>query len=341
MAQAIATRAQAATASAHPPAVSTHAAAATAHPTAATAHPNAKPAQPAAAIAHPVVTTAHPSATTAQALATPAHPRAPTPHAARPRSPSRSTAKLAFSFGNQGPSENPLSTKQILATLASMTAVKPAKTDSKPAHDWVTILQRGLKAQDLAAKHQVEIDARIPPTVIPALTADLAALGAVVPAVISAKQGSMQHTAAQNVELVTCYALVTAARTAVKNHQPADDVSLAYGVGIKTNRGVVKEVSAAAQKIVNRAIERPEEAKGFGIIDADVSAIKAALAALHTADQAQETARAGAPLTTKERNTTARRIIAATKKIASAGVLAFATNATVRATFEALLKKAS
>lgn len=221
-----------------------------------------------------------------------------------------------------------------------MTAIKPAKTDSKPGDDWVIILQRGIRAQDLAAKHHLEIGDRIPPTVVPELTADLAALGAVVPAALSAKHGSMQHTAAQNVSLSACYALVTAARTAVKNHQPADDVSRAYGVGIKTNRLVVKEVSAAAQKIIDRAIAKPEEAKGFGIIDADVSAIKAALAALHTADHAQETARAGAPLSTKERNTTARRIIAATKKIAGAGVLAFATNATVRATFEALLKKA-
>lgn len=161
-----------------------------------------------------------------------------------------------------------------------------------------------------------------------------------VPAAIKAKHGSMQQTAAQNVALSACYALVTAARTAVKNHQPAEDISLAYGVGTKTNRGVVKEVSAAAQKIVDRATAQPVEAQGFGIIDADVSAIKAALAALHTADQAQEAARAGAPLTTKERNTTARRIIAATKKIAGAGMLAFATNATVRATFEALIKKA-
>jgi hypothetical protein len=221
-----------------------------------------------------------------------------------------------------------------------MTAVKAAKTDSKPAADWVIIVQRGIKAQSLANQYQVELGARIPPTVVPELTADLAALGTVVPAAITAKHGSMQHTAAQNVALATCYALVTAARTAVKNHQPAADVSLAYGVGSKTNRGVVKEVSAAAQKIVDRATAQPAEAQGFGIIDADVSAIKAALTALQTADQAQEAARAGAPLTTKERNTTARRIIAATKKISGAGVLAFATNATLRATFEALIKKA-
>ncbi|MEP7124945.1 MAG: hypothetical protein ABJE95_28710 [Byssovorax sp.] len=44
-----------------------------------------------------------------------------------------------------------------------MPATKAAKTDSKPADDWVVILQRGLKAQDLASKHQVELGARIPP----------------------------------------------------------------------------------------------------------------------------------------------------------------------------------
>jgi hypothetical protein len=218
--------------------------------------------------------------------------------------------------------------------------MKPAKTDSKPADDWVPILQRGIKAQDLAAKHAVELGARLPVTLLAELAADIVALGSVVPAAITAKHGSMQHTAAQNVALAACYALVTAARTAVKNHQPAADVSVAYGVGTKTHPGVVKEVSSAAQKILDRATAQPAEAKGFGIIAADVAAIKAAMAALHAADLAQEAARAGAPLSTKERNTTARRIIASTKKIASAGVLAFATHATVRATFEALLKKA-
>lgn len=224
--------------------------------------------------------------------------------------------------------------------LALMTARKPAKTDSKPAEEWIVILQRGIKAQDLATKHHGELDARIPSTLLPELTADIAALGAVVPAAITAKQGAMQQTAAQNEALSACYALVTAARTAVKNHQPTPEVSLAYGVGTKTHPGVVKEVVAAAQKIVARASEQPKEALGFGIIDVDVSAMAAAVKAVHAADQAQEAARAGAPLSTKERNTTARRIIASTKKIAGAGVLAFATNATVRATFEALLKKA-
>lgn len=221
-----------------------------------------------------------------------------------------------------------------------MSTTKAARTDSKPADDWVVIVQRGLKAQDLATRHQVELGARIPPTLLPELAADLDALGDVIPAAITAKHRSIQHTAAQNGALATCYALVTAARTAVKNHQPAQDISLAYGVGSKTNRGVVKEVSAAAQKIVDRATDQPTEAQGFGIIDVDVNAITAALAALKAADQAQEAARAGAPLTTKERNTTARRIIFATKRIAGAGVLAFATDATVRATFEALIKKA-
>lgn len=224
--------------------------------------------------------------------------------------------------------------------LESMTATKPAKTDSKPADDWVVIVQRGIKAQGLVEKHQAELGARIPPTLIPELSADLDALGHVIPAAITAKHGSMQHTAAQNAALATCYALVTAARGAVKNHQPAQDISLAYGVGSKTNRGVVKEVSAAAQKIVDRATAHPAEAQGFGIISDDVNAITAALAALKAADQAQEAARAGAPLTTKERNSTARRIIAATKKISGAGVLAFATNATLRASFEALTRKA-
>jgi len=153
-----------------------------------------------------------------------------------------------------------------------MTAAKPAKTDSKPAEEWVVILQRGIKAQDLAAKYHLELGDRIPPTVIPELTADIAALGAAVPAAITAKHGSMQHTAAQNVALSTCYALVTAARTAVKNHQPAADVSLAYGVGAKTNRGVVKEGGPRERPRDVRCCaddrEDPSRPRGAGSVDA-------------------------------------------------------------------------
>ena len=77
----------------------------------------------------------------------------------------------------------------------------------------------------------------------------------------------------------------------------------------------------------------------FIVLAADVTRYTAQIAAIDAADQAQEKARASAPQTTKQRNTTARKILAAVDAIAGAGAIAFDTSPTERALFEALVKK--
>jgi hypothetical protein len=219
-------------------------------------------------------------------------------------------------------------------------ANKKALATSKPKDTPTSVTQRGLKAQSLAVTNQVQLGKRITAAFLATLATDLTSVGAVVPTVITAHDGSMQFTAAQNSALATGYGLVTAARSAVKGQQPDKDVLLAYGVGTRTSRATVKDVTAALQKIVDRATANPTEAAGFGIIDDDVTAMKASVTAIKAADSAQEAARAAAPLTTQERNATLRRILASIRMIAGAGMLAFANDPTNRAQFAALVTKA-
>jgi hypothetical protein len=161
----------------------------------------------------------------------------------------------------------------------------------------------------------------------------------IVSAVAGAKDGSVQSTAAQSSALEQGYNMVTAVRRSVARARPSRAVSLAYGVGGKLSKSLVKDVTNALQKIVNRATANAAEAASFGILAADVTAFTAQIAAIKAADQAQEQARAQAPQTTMQRNATMRRILFAVDRIAGAGMIQFANDATTRAEFEALIQK--
>jgi hypothetical protein len=169
------------------------------------------------------------------------------------------------------------------------------------------------------------------------------ALPATVPAAIATHDGAVQLTAAQASTLEAGYNLVRGIKETVKSHSPEKDVLLAYGIGTRVNKLLVKEVVAAIQKITTRVQADPTEAAGFDIVAADTTALQAALAAIQAADTAQEAGRAAAPQSTAQRNATARRVLAGIKKIAGAGMRTFASgaaaNATLYESFAALLGK--
>jgi hypothetical protein len=222
------------------------------------------------------------------------------------------------------------------------TKKKPVKnTDKRPKIDFSTLYQLGLTAQNLAVKNQAQIGARLPATFYAAFDANLSGLLTAVPAVINSKDGKVQLTAAQATALDTGYLLVKGVRTTVKGHHPEKDVLLAYGVGAKTNKVLVKDVTAAIQQILDRIAAQAAEATAFGLVDLDVKALTDALAAIQAADLAQEKGRAAAPLTTAQRNSTANAILAGVKQIAGAGMRSFTDDATVYASFEALVTKAA
>jgi hypothetical protein len=218
--------------------------------------------------------------------------------------------------------------------MASPLTVK----DSFPHKDFTAVTQVGLKASSLALAHKAEIEPRLPAGALAGLDQDLESLGVVVPGAKQARDESMGATAAQNTALEKGYARIRAIRTTVRKTGAAADVKRAYGVGQKIDRRSVRDVNAALQQIVDRAKSNPGEAKGFGLIAADVTALEAALVAVSQADSIQEKRRAGAPLSTKERNKTANRILQAATRIAGAGLIAFAHQPAEQASFEALME---
>jgi hypothetical protein len=206
-----------------------------------------------------------------------------------------------------------------------------------PKKDFSLITQSGLKALNLGTMHKAALSPRLPAGTLDLLAIDLQKLGAVVPNAKATRAAAQVATATQGTALAEGYALVTAIRLAVQRSGAPSDVRKAYGVGATTSPRVVKSVKAAITQIVDRAINNTGEASALGILAKDVSALQDDLAAITSADDAQEQQRAGAPQTTKERNRTANRILGTIDRIAGAGAIEFAKQPEERAKFEALI----
>ena len=213
---------------------------------------------------------------------------------------------------------------------------KSKKSSAKPRQEFNAIYQLGTKALNLVTKHQAAIGNRLSTAFLAAFAASLDTLVTAIPAAMNARKGKVQLTAAQTTALDTGYNLAKGIRTTVKGHHPEKDVLLAYGVGSKMSKALVKDVTAALQQILDRIAAQPAEAAAFGFVKEDTDALTAAQAALVKADQDQEKARATAPQTTAQRNATANQILADVKKISGAGMRTFTDNASVYAEFEAL-----
>ena len=222
---------------------------------------------------------------------------------------------------------------------AAKTKSRAAKTDTKPRQNFSAIAQLGLRAQALADKNKAKIGLRLSALFLTGFADDLAALTAEVPAALTVAHGRVQLTAEQVKTLATGYQIVRGIRMTVKSGKPTKEVLLAFGVGVRTNAKVVKEVTTAIQKILARVAAAPNEAASMDIIPDDVAALTAALSAIQKANAVQSKGRAGAPQSTKARNATARRILAGVMKIAGAGMRAFPNDATAYASFERLTTK--
>jgi hypothetical protein len=214
-----------------------------------------------------------------------------------------------------------------------------ARATSKPKRDFNQIGQLARKARGLATQHQAKIGNRLDPTFLASFDNDVIELSTVVPAAMASRDGQIQLTAAQTTALATGYQIVKAIRETVKSHEPEKDVLLAYGVGSRTNKLLVNEVKTALQRIFDRITSNPPEAKTFSIVAEDIAAIEQAIQAIDAADQVQEAARAAAPLSTQQRNATARRVLSGIKKIAGAGMRACVDDPTGFISFEALVTR--
>ena len=209
-------------------------------------------------------------------------------------------------------------------------------TSAHPNQEFAGITLLGLKASTLAILHQAALEPRLPPATLSILVDDLERLGAIVPGARQVRQEAKVATAARDAALRAGYERVTAVRSAVKNARASKEVKKAYGVGQVVRAGLVRDVKAVLQQILDRASANPEEAASFGIVKKDLEAIAAAHQAITDANRGQGHKQAKAPLSTQERNRTANRILAAVARIAGAGGLEFAEDPEVRAAFKAL-----
>lgn len=208
--------------------------------------------------------------------------------------------------------------------------------ETHPNRDFADITQIGLKAHALAAEHTAEIEARLP-GVTATLKDDVESLLTIVPEAKATRQEAMAATATQNAILRQAYSHVQTIRTTVRKSGAPSEVLDAYGVGKTTYAKKVSDVSAALQQIVSRATSAPAEAEAFGVVAADVAAMKALIAALATAEMEQEVKRASAPMSTKARNATANRVLQTAVVIAGAGMRAFPVDSADYASFKELM----
>jgi hypothetical protein len=207
---------------------------------------------------------------------------------------------------------------------------------ARPGSDFNSITQLGIKGVNLALKFAAALDARLPPDVVAGLVEDLDSLGIVVPGATQARNEAKTATATQDALAEKGYELIRSVRVLVHKARASKEVQSAYTVGHVIRPRVVNDVLAGLQQIIERATAFPAEAASLGILGKDVAAMVAARDALTGADKVQEQKRASAPLTTKERNTVANRVVAAVAWISGAGTLEFADAPETRALFEAL-----
>jgi len=209
-------------------------------------------------------------------------------------------------------------------------ATRPNRTDQ-------LLIAQGLAAHALATEHAARVTPRLTAGLVDGLAADLTVHGALVPGALSARQEKKGATATVATIAGGAAARIASIRSAITHAGLSAGSRKAWGVGQKVQARVVSSVIAAATVIASRASTAPEEARAAGILAADLAGLAAAATALGGADLTQENSKRTAKTATAARNIAGRRILDATRRIATAGQLEFHDDADIGAEFTALL----
>lgn len=198
--------------------------------------------------------------------------------------------------------------------------------------------EAGTAAYNLAVLHKTAIDSRLPLGTVGNLAVDLTTLGAdptPAPAPTQTPPAAAPPTLAE--AMASAVTLITAIHGSIRGAKPKPEVRKAYGATGKTPSKEASAILADGQKIVTRAQADPTEALSLGILPADVTALAQILAELTKAETlAKGKFAAAGGVTGKQRHAAVARMHDAVARISGVGVLAFATNAAVRAEFAAL-----
>jgi hypothetical protein len=193
----------------------------------------------------------------------------------------------------------------------------------------------GTKAFALATTYKIELDPRLPTGTVESLVADLTTLGA-SPLRTTEVVADAPPPPSLADAMTAATTLISAVHEAVRGAGAKSEVRKAYGASAKAASKEGKALIASGEKIVTQAKADPTQALSLGILPADVIALGHALADLMAAESLAKGTSAQGGTTGKERHAAEKRIREAVARIAGAGALAFATNATVRAEFAAL-----
>jgi hypothetical protein len=193
----------------------------------------------------------------------------------------------------------------------------------------------GTKAYALAVQYHAELEPRLPVGTVANLAADLTTLGA-SPTPPPVPTTPAQPPTSLAKAMTTAVTLISAVHEAIRGAQAEASVRKAYGVSSKSPGQEAKAVLASGEKIVAQAHANPTEALSLGILPSDVTALVQALAELTAAEALAKEEAGNGGATGKERHAAETRMHEAVARIGGAGVLAFATQAAVRAEFSAL-----
>jgi len=206
---------------------------------------------------------------------------------------------------------------------------------TKPKQKFDNIVQLGLKAHSLATQHGMA--ERLPAGMLDGLAASIASLGVLVPGAGKARNDAKTATKSQKVVLQQAYWQLRAVRS-LASASPNASVRSAYTVGDRTDPKLVGSVAKALRRVIERATNKPEEARALGILEADVEALRSSLATIVTTDEEQSRKIATLPERTRDRNVEARRILEAVDRIAASGMLRYVGDPR-GVEFEALLRR--
>lgn len=200
------------------------------------------------------------------------------------------------------------------------------------------IVAAGMRAHALATERA--IGDKLPEGLLDSLYQDLTNLSVLIPGTDDARTGVRALTGKQMDACTRAYRRVAAMRRTVVRQTKSLDARRAYGVGERLSVRVVRDIVHALRVIIGRIEAEPAEATSYGFGAAHLEALKAMLADVGAVDTAQEKARVARPLSTRDRNAAARRVVKAVGVISDTGAFLFVDDDAKRSEFEALASRA-
>lgn len=225
--------------------------------------------------------------------------------------------------------------KTATKSSRSVKTVKSKARVPKPALEFDDLHDRGKKAYDLASQHD-DVKERLPTGLLSDLKTDLEIILPHQQETIIAASEVRAATKAQDEAMVDLYKTLSAARNSIKKTVKSPSIRNAYGFDIKLNASSLPALTSGALKLVGRARENTDEARGLGILEKDLVNLETLITSVESADGKQRDLIVAKPKTTQERNAAGHRVWNAIKTISSRGVLAFPLNEELRAKYDVL-----